>query len=167
MTISVNYYWNLYHYNKCANRVWNPACRSVHLRCTVLYLLPSTNDAMNQLSQIRLVRLWASINTHTRARERVVKPATSTLILHQYFSTGGSYITEDTQPILFDIFPTIRNITQFIYFWKTALHVSGGNSAHHQEHTQLYLQYLALVKPLLLAAAIVAGSINVLTSTRL
>ena len=43
-----------------------------------------------------------------------------------------------------DIFPTRCNITQFIYFWKTALHVSGGISTHHQEHTQLYLQYLIL-----------------------
>ena len=44
---------------------------------------------------------------------------------------------------------------QFIYFWKTALHISGGISTHHQEHTQLYLQYLLLVKPLLLPSAIV------------
>ena len=57
--------------------------------------------------------------------------------------------------IPFDIFPTRCNITQFIYFWKTALHVSGDISTHHQEHTQLYLQYLVLVKPLLLRAAIV------------
>ena len=28
--------------------------------------------------------------------------------------------------ITFDIFPTRRNITQFIYFWKSALHVAGG-----------------------------------------
>jgi hypothetical protein len=42
-----------------------------------------------------------------------------------------------------------------VYFWKTALHVSGGISTHHQEHTQLYLQYLVLVKPLVLPAAIV------------
>jgi len=55
-----------------------------------------------------------------------------------------------------DIFPTRCNITQFIYFWKTALHISGGVSTHHQEHTQLYLQYLVLVKPLLLPAAIAA-----------
>jgi hypothetical protein len=57
--------------------------------------------------------------------------------------------------ISFDIFSTICNITQFIYFWKTALHVSGGISTHYQEQTQLYLQYLVLVKPLLLPAAIV------------
>jgi hypothetical protein len=37
-----------------------------------------------------------------------------------------------------DIFPTICNITQFIYFWKTALHVSGGNYTHHQEHTTVF-----------------------------
>ena len=47
----------------------------------------------------------------------------------------------------FDIFPTRYSIIQFIYFWKTALHVSGGVSTHHKEHTQLYLQYLVLVKP--------------------
>ena len=53
--------------------------------------------------------------------------------------------------IPFDIFPKRYNV----HFWKTALHVSGGISNHHQEHTQLYLQYLVLVKPLLLPAAIV------------
>ena len=55
----------------------------------------------------------------------------------------------------FDIFPMRCNITQFIYFWKTALHVLGGISTHHREHTQMYLQYPVLVKPLLLPAAIV------------
>jgi len=57
--------------------------------------------------------------------------------------------------IPFDIFPKRCNITRFIYFWKTALDVSGGISTHHQEHTHLYLQYLVLVKPLLLPVAIV------------
>jgi len=57
--------------------------------------------------------------------------------------------------IPFDIFPTRCIITQFIYSWKTALHASGGISTHHQEHTQLYLQYLILVNPLLLPASIV------------
>ena len=33
----------------------------------------------------------------------------------------------------------------FIFFWKTALRVSGGISTHHQEHTQLYLQYMVRV----------------------
>jgi len=38
---------------------------------------------------------------------------------------------------------------------ETALRVSDGISTHHQEHTQLYLQNLAFVKPLLLPAVIV------------
>ena len=38
---------------------------------------------------------------------------------------------------------------------ENALHVTGGISTHHQERIQLYLQHLALVKPLLLTAAIV------------
>jgi hypothetical protein len=38
---------------------------------------------------------------------------------------------------------------------ETALHVSGGTSTHHQELTQLNLQHLALIKPLLLPVAIV------------
>ena len=57
--------------------------------------------------------------------------------------------------IPFDIYPTRCNVTQFIYFWKNALHVLDGISTHHQEHTQLYLQYLVLVKWLLLPATIV------------
>ena len=52
---------------------------------------------------------------------------------------------------------------------ETALHVSGGTFTHHQEHIQLYLQHLALVKPFLLPAAIVGelavGSSNGLTNT--
>ena len=31
------------------------------------------------------------------------------------------------------MFPARCNITQFVYFWKTALHVSGGIATHHQE----------------------------------
>jgi hypothetical protein len=37
---------------------------------------------------------------------------------------------------------------------ETALHVSGGNSTHHQERIQLYLQQLVFGTPLLLFAAI-------------
>jgi len=42
--------------------------------------------------------------------------------------------------------------TVYLYL-KTALHVSGGTSTHHQERIQLYLQYLVFVTPLLLSAA--------------
>jgi len=47
-------------------------------------------------------------------------------------------------------------IYSLLYFSKLlALHVSGGNSTHHQEHIQLYSQHLALVKPSLLPSAVV------------
>jgi hypothetical protein len=70
----------------------------------------------------------------------------------------------------------MQRYTVYLYL-ETALHVPGGKSTHHQEHSQLYLQHLVLVKPLLLPAAIVkdlelcsksstiaAGSCNGLTS---
>jgi hypothetical protein len=46
------------------------------------------------------------------------------------------------------IFNKMQRYTVYLY-QKTALHVSGSISTHHQEHTQLYLQYLVHVKPLL------------------
>ena len=82
----------------------------------------------------------------TSSKEKIVL----TIIQHE---ENDCFKLEQKMP--FDIFPTRYNITQFIYFWKTVLHVSSGISTHHQEHTQLYLQYLVLVKPLLLPAAIV------------
>jgi len=48
----------------------------------------------------------------------------------------------------------MQSYTVYLY-QETALHVSGGKSIHRQEHIQLCLQYLVLVKPLLLPAAIV------------
>jgi hypothetical protein len=43
-------------------------------------------------------------------------------------------------------------------YLEIALRVSGGTSTHHQEHIQLYLEHLIFVTPLLLPAAIAAGS---------
>jgi len=48
----------------------------------------------------------------------------------------------------------MQRYTVYLYL-KTSLHVSGGTSTHHQECTQLYLQHLLFVTPLLLSAAIV------------
>ena len=48
----------------------------------------------------------------------------------------------------------MQRYTIYLYL-ETALHVSGGTSTHHQERTQLYLQHLALVTPLLLPVAVV------------
>jgi hypothetical protein len=45
-----------------------------------------------------------------------------------------------------------------IYLYlETALHVLGGNSTHHQERIQLYLQHLVFVTPLPLSAATGTG----------
>jgi len=43
---------------------------------------------------------------------------------------------------------------------ETALHVLGGNTTHHQERIQLYLQHPVFVTPLLLPAALAEGSSN-------
>jgi hypothetical protein len=54
-----------------------------------------------------------------------------------------------------------------VYFYlETAVYVSGGNTTHHQERTQLYLQYLLIVTLLLLRTAIAANSSNGVTNTR-
>ena len=61
-------------------------------------------------------------------------------------------------PCVVSIFQYISNKMQLYtvnLYLETALHLSVGKSTHHQEHTQLYLQHLVLVKPLLLSAAIV------------
>jgi hypothetical protein len=50
-----------------------------------------------------------------------------------------------------------------LFYLETALHVSGGTTTHHQEHKQLYLQYLLFGRLLLLPAAIVAVRSNGLT----
>jgi len=48
----------------------------------------------------------------------------------------------------------MQRYTVYLYP-ETALHISGGNSTHHQERIQLYLQNLVFITPLLLSAAIV------------
>jgi hypothetical protein len=53
-----------------------------------------------------------------------------------------------------------------LLYLETALHISGGTSAHHQERKQLYIQHLLFVTPLLLPVAIAAGSSNGVTNTR-
>jgi hypothetical protein len=57
----------------------------------------------------------------------------------------------------------MQRYTVYLYL-ETALHVSGGTSAHHQERIQLYLQHLVFVTPLLLSAAIVEELITINTS---
>ena len=58
----------------------------------------------------------------------------------------------------------MQHYTVCLYL-ETALHVSGGTPTHHQERIQMYLQHLVFVTPLLLPAAITAGSSNGVTNT--
>jgi len=53
-----------------------------------------------------------------------------------------------------------------LFYLETALRISGGTTTHHQERKQLYLQHLVFVRPLLLPAAIAAGSSNGVTNSR-
>jgi hypothetical protein len=48
----------------------------------------------------------------------------------------------------------MQRYTVYLYL-ETVLHISCGNSTHHWERIQLYLQHLIFVTPLLLSAAIV------------
>jgi hypothetical protein len=48
----------------------------------------------------------------------------------------------------------MQRYTVYLYL-ETALHVSVGTCTHHQERTQLYLQHMVFVTPLLLSAVIV------------
>ena len=52
--------------------------------------------------------------------------------MYHGFDVQGS-VHRKYEYIHFDIFPTRCNFTQFICFWKTALHVSGGICTHNQE----------------------------------
>jgi hypothetical protein len=64
-------------------------------------------------------------------------------------------------PCIVKIFQYISNKMQSytVYsYLETALHVSSGTSTHHQERIQLYLQHVVFVTPLLVPAAIAAGT---------
>jgi len=50
----------------------------------------------------------------------------------------------------------MRQYTVYLYL-QTTLHVSGGISTHHQVLISLYLQNLALLRPLLLPVINVTG----------
>jgi len=53
-----------------------------------------------------------------------------------------------------------------LFYLETDLRVSSGTTTHYQERKQLYLQHLVFVTPLVLPAAIAAGSTNGVTNTR-
>jgi hypothetical protein len=46
----------------------------------------------------------------------------------------------------------MQRYTVYLYL-KTALHVSGGNTTHHQKSIQMYLQHPLFVTPLLISVS--------------
>ena len=81
----------------------------------------------------------------------------------QFFLTNHSYqfnVHESVHRKNILIYIQQDAMLHSLFYLETALHVSGGTTTHHQERKQLYLQHLEFVTPLLLPAAIAAGSSN-------
>ena len=96
---------------------------------------------------------------NTRLRDLLACSAVTNLV--QQFDIHGSEHRKNI-PIYIQKDATLQSL----FYLETAVHVSGGTSAHHQERKQLYLQHLVFVRPLLLPAAITAGSSNGLANNR-
>jgi hypothetical protein len=60
-----------------------------------------------------------------------------------------SNLQNNIKSVSSNIHPIRCNVTQFIFYLETALHVSGGTPTPNQERMQLYLQHLVFVTPLL------------------
>ena len=88
------------------------------------------------------------------------------VLCYENQSSGGFACISHLELLLyFPIYIQQDATLRSLFYLETALHVSGGNSIHHQERIQLYLQHLVFVRPLLLPAAIAAGSSNGVTNT--
>ena len=61
--------------------------------------------------------------------------------------SGGKYSYNLLESIL--IYMQQDATLHSLFYLETALQVSGGNTTHHQERKQLYLQHLVFVTPLL------------------
>ena len=116
-------------YTKIVNNQ-SPATKSHYRRCFNQFAAKTSSDYILGVGE-DIERYWQ--------RKTVRGHQAKCLVFNVQGPVHRKYIP-------FDTFPTRCNFTQSIYFWKSALHVSGGNATHHQEHIQLYLQYLVLVK---------------------
>jgi len=77
------------------------------------------------------------------------------LIRRGFVSSLQGFVTQANKCTLVLIYIQQDATLHSVFYLETALHVSGGTIAHHQERKQLYLQHLVFVTPLLLPAAIV------------
>jgi hypothetical protein len=96
------------------------------------------------------IRKFRNVSGYKDGLNAELNPICHLLILLGDLTFMGTCIVSIFQ----NIFNKMQRYTLYLYP-KTALHVSGGTSTHHQERIQLYLQYLVFVTPLLLSAAIV------------
>ena len=71
-----------------------------------------------------------------------------------YKAKYGTFNSHWSIPIYIQQDATLHSL----FYLETAVHILGGTTTHHQERKQLYLQHLVFVTPLLLPAAIAAGS---------
>jgi hypothetical protein len=76
-------------------------------------------------------------------------------ICHLLISLGDLTFPGTCTPRIFQYISNKMQSYTVYFYLETALHVSGGNSTHHQKCIQLYLQQLVFATPLLLSAAIV------------
>jgi hypothetical protein len=100
----------------------------------------------------------------------------ATLLLQQIFKSDVYFFTVEIVSY-FNVHGSVhrKNILIYIqqdatlhrlFYLESTLHVSGRTNSHNQERKQLYLQHILFVTPLLLPAAIAAGSSNGVTNIR-
>jgi len=135
------------------------------------------NSAFKGLMKLCTSSLASSKWKKNRIQEQKWKKKFGSIIWLQRFSTVVVKLLIHIQHCIFNFYGSVHckyipiytqqdAMLHILFYLETALHVLGGTSTHHQERKQLYLQHLVLVRPLLLPAAIAAGSSNGLTNTR-
>ena len=119
---------------------------------------PVSDGCENKLFVVMFIRNYCSDTTvQFRALTPQINPLNAELtpICHLLILLGDlTFMGTCIVSIFQYISNKMQRYTVYLYL-KTALHVSGGTSTHHQERIQLYLQHLVSVTPLLLSAAIV------------
>jgi hypothetical protein len=147
---SISYGRNfLQHLLKDTKKTWNTCVETACQRIfqTKTYFQPADRKQKNRI-----------LNHAAQKYSKFTNLPTSVFLVKLVDTVGKevpSRLTVPKVPLYYsNICPTICNFTQCIFYLETALHVSGGISAHNQERKQLYLHHLVFVTPLELPAAI-------------
>jgi hypothetical protein len=124
------------------------------LKCNPLFILKcSSTTCAELLSYWRCIKKYIPCWYLPHRLHSVPQNVNAVRIITSAYSNIVIYIEKDTA-------------LHSLCYLENALHVSGDTYTHHQERKQLYLQHLVFVTPLLLPAAIAAGSSNGVTNTR-